>query len=175
MELVLVERSFAQPVTFEDIQKQEEAGSWCLDTYNVRFLRTFFSKDRRRMVCLYEAPDAEAVRSAEQQAKVPFERAWTCQILQGKDISADAAAKEYVIVERAFPSPVTADYISSAFRSARSCFDIHRASYLESFLGRDGLNMVCVFRAPDAEAVRTANNQAKAPYTDIWTPSPQTA
>jgi hypothetical protein len=84
MELVLVERRFEQPIDFQDIQVQEIAASWCLDTYNVRFLKTFFSRDRRRMLCLYEAPDAEAVRAAEEQAKIPFERAWTCQIFRAR-------------------------------------------------------------------------------------------
>src|SRR5262245_50559766 len=78
MEFVLVERRFEQTVTFQDIQKQEQRGSWCLDTYHVRFLKTFLSRDQRRMLCLYEAPDAESVRQAEAQAGVPFECAWTC-------------------------------------------------------------------------------------------------
>ena len=171
MELVLVERRFEQPVDFKDIEGQESAASWCLDTYHVRHMKSFFSKDQRRMLCLYEAPDAEAVRSAEEQAKMPFELAWTCQILQGENRQIHAAAKEYVIVERSFPSPISEEYISNAFSSARSCFDIHRTSYLESFLSKDGLAMVCVFRAPDAEAVRTANDQIRAAYTAVWTAS----
>ena len=175
MELVLVERRFEQPIDFQDIQRQETAASWRLDTYNVRFLKTFLSKDRRRMLCLYEAPDAEAVRSAEKQARIPFEHAWTCQILQNENVTTHATANEYVIVERSFPSPMTADYILSAFCGARSCFELHRTAYLESFLGKDGLKMVCVFRAPDAEAVRTANDQARAPYTDVWTASLHTS
>jgi len=171
MELVLVERRFEQPIDFQDIQLREIAASWCHDTYNVRFLKTFFSRDRRRMLCLYEAPDAEAVRAAEEQAKIPFERAWTCQNLRGDDLPMHAAAKEYVVVERSYPAPITPEYLSSAFGKARSCFEIHRTSYQESFLSRDGLTMVCVFRAPDAEAVRTANDQIQAPYTDVWTAS----
>jgi hypothetical protein len=70
MELVLVERR-SNSRAFED-PAQERANSLCL-TYHVRFLKTFLSKDRRRMLCLYEAPDAEAVRRAQEQAKVPFE------------------------------------------------------------------------------------------------------
>ena len=73
---VLVERSFAEGVELQEIQDIEEAGAWCLEARDVRFVRTFFSRDQRRMICLYEAPDAESVRLAQRQAGVPFDDAW---------------------------------------------------------------------------------------------------
>ncbi|MFY0990642.1 nickel-binding protein [Halomonas sp. C05BenzN] len=76
---VLVERSFTQPVALEAIQRLEDAGSACLQNHRVRFVRTFFSQDGRRMICLYHAPDAESVRLAQRQAGMPLERAWSCQ------------------------------------------------------------------------------------------------
>jgi hypothetical protein len=175
MEFVVVERRFEQPVEFIDIQEQEKLGAWCLDTYQVRFLKTFFSRDRRRMLCLYEAPDAEAVRLAETQAKLPFESAWTCHYLQGGEQPLHASAKELVVVERIFPEPITKEFVLTTFCSAGECMKLHRASYVESFLGQDGRRMVCVFRAPDAEAVRTANTQAGVPYSEVWTASLHTS
>lgn len=73
---VLVERSFDNPVTLQEIQAIEDAGIKCLESRKVRFIRTFFSHDRQRMVCLYEAPDAESVRQAQREADVPFDDAW---------------------------------------------------------------------------------------------------
>lgn len=74
---VLVERRFATPVTLEEIQAIEDAGAWCLESHRVKFARTFFSRDRKRMICLYQAPDAESVRLAQRQAEVPFEQVWS--------------------------------------------------------------------------------------------------
>jgi len=74
---VIVERYFAEAVELQAIQDIEDAGSWCLETRNVRFARTYFSADRRRMLCLYAAPDAESVRQAQREAGVPFAEAWT--------------------------------------------------------------------------------------------------
>jgi hypothetical protein len=74
--LVLVERAFAEPVEFDDVQALEDQGRWCLDQHHVRFLGTFFAKDRSRMICLYAAPDAEAVRLTNQRLQLPFERVW---------------------------------------------------------------------------------------------------
>jgi Nickel responsive protein SCO4226-like len=47
----------------------------------VRFLRTYFSADRRRMLCVYDAPDAESVRAAQQTIAMPVERVWPAQVL----------------------------------------------------------------------------------------------
>jgi hypothetical protein len=73
---VLVERSFASPVELADIQAQEDASQWCLDIRNVRFVSTYFSQDRQRMLCLYSAPDAESVREAQREAGMPVDRIW---------------------------------------------------------------------------------------------------
>lgn len=81
MAKIVVERLFEEPVEFETIQKMEEESQWCLDLYNVTFLHTYFAADRKRMICVYEAPDAEAVRSANRQAGVPVESVWSADVL----------------------------------------------------------------------------------------------
>jgi len=73
---VAVERSFREPVELDAIQAIEDAGVRCLELRRVRFARTYFSHDRRRMVCLYQAPDAESVREAQREAGVPFDSVW---------------------------------------------------------------------------------------------------
>jgi len=83
---VLVERRFDEPVTLQEIQEIEDAGIWCLETRDVSFVRTFFSSDRKRMLCLYRAPDAESVRQAQRQARVPFNDAWAFQTLGPGDM-----------------------------------------------------------------------------------------
>ena len=76
---VLVARSFAEPADFNAIQALEDAGKGCLDVHRVRFIRTYFSCDQKRMICLYEAPDAESVRIAQREASMPVERIWSFQ------------------------------------------------------------------------------------------------
>jgi len=73
---VLVSRRFGEPAVLAEIQAIEDAGGGCLEAHRVRFVRTFFSSDRRRMVCLYHAPDAESVRMAQREAGMPVERVW---------------------------------------------------------------------------------------------------
>lgn len=73
---VAVERRFEEAVALADIQAREDAESHCLEMRNVRYLQTFFSADRKRMLCFYSAPDAESVRQAQQQAGMPVESVW---------------------------------------------------------------------------------------------------
>jgi hypothetical protein len=73
---VIVHRTFDDPVALEDLQAVEDENIGCLETHRVRFMRTFFSTDRRRMACLYKAPDAESVRIAQRQANMPFDSIW---------------------------------------------------------------------------------------------------
>ena len=75
------ERSWAEAVDIADIQAMEDAGSWCLDTYNVKFVRSYFSTDRKRMLCLYAAPDAESVRQAQRQINMPMDSVWAFELI----------------------------------------------------------------------------------------------
>lgn len=73
---VLVARSFEAATAFEDLDAAEQAGASCLLTHRVQRVRSYLSADRRRMVGLYLAPDAESVRLALQAAGTAFERVW---------------------------------------------------------------------------------------------------
>lgn len=167
---VMVERDFDSPVAFEDIQSIEDAGAWCLEAHHVTFLKTFFSSDRRRMLCLYEAPDAESVRLAERKAGVPFDRAWSCVPLvpAAARSSASHAPLVSVIVERRFDRPYDVDEVHDMVRSGAWCFDQHRTGYVESYLAQDGMCMACLFEAPDMESVRLANRTLQFPVSRLW-------
>jgi hypothetical protein len=72
---VLVSSRFEAPVTLEELAAKGD-GAACLRDHRVRCVRVFFSIDRRRVLSLYRAPDAESVRIALREAKVPAERVW---------------------------------------------------------------------------------------------------
>ena len=78
---VAVERSWEEPVDIDDIQAMEDAGAWCLDAYKVKFVRTYFSTDRTRMLCLYSSPDAESVRVSQRQIHMPVDDVWSFELI----------------------------------------------------------------------------------------------
>jgi hypothetical protein len=80
MAIVVVERIFSEPVDLAMLQAAVRDNKGCLDLHQVRYIRAYLSSDRLRMVCLFEAPDAESVRIANRQAGIPYERIWTATI-----------------------------------------------------------------------------------------------
>jgi hypothetical protein len=80
MECVVVERLFDPGVTLQDVRLLDESSAWCKETYGIRLLQSYVSADGKRVICVYEAPDAEAVRVANRQAGAPFEIAWKAAV-----------------------------------------------------------------------------------------------
>ena len=85
MSRVIVERSLEDAPNFEAVQAMEDAVAWCLEEHRVQFIRSYFSKDRKTMVCEYEAPDAESVRVVQRTGNLPFERIWTAEVFEWSD------------------------------------------------------------------------------------------
>ncbi|HYP75918.1 MAG TPA: nickel-binding protein [Polyangiaceae bacterium] len=73
---VLVSWAFEEPLGPDELEAVSPNDNVCLVTHRIRLLRTFMANDRRRLVCLYLAADAESVRIAMRDAKHPIERVW---------------------------------------------------------------------------------------------------
>ncbi|MGI9522865.1 MAG: DUF4242 domain-containing protein [Hyphomicrobiaceae bacterium] len=65
----IIERNFAQKLelTKEANDKVEQIN----DEENVKWIFSFLSADKKKTYCLYEAPNAEAIRRAAQRANIP--------------------------------------------------------------------------------------------------------
>lgn len=81
MEHVIAERLFAESVDLGELEAMLRAGHPCMTTYRVRHLRTCVSLDGKRMICEYEAPDAESVRAVSKRLGIPYERIWTAKVM----------------------------------------------------------------------------------------------
>jgi hypothetical protein len=82
MPRIVVERTFATPQSDEDLTAGGIRERPCLTLYNVAWRRSLLSADRMRMVCEYEAPDAESVRKVQREAGNAFERIWSGDVIE---------------------------------------------------------------------------------------------
>lgn len=73
-----------------------------------------------------------------------------------------------VILERRFDPPLTDE--SHAELSARlsPCLDRNGVHWIRSHLSLDRKQLICLFRAPDAGAVRSALRQARLEHERVW-------
>jgi len=79
MVFLILEKEFDPPLTAETHDGESERLNPCLAAHGVRWLRSFISLDRRRMVCEFEADDSEALRSSFRSAGVGFSRVWAAE------------------------------------------------------------------------------------------------
>jgi hypothetical protein len=82
MPRIIVERSFDSPPSDEDLTAADIRERPCLHIYGVVRRRSLLSADRLRMVCEYEAPDAESVRKVQREAGNQFERIWAGSVIE---------------------------------------------------------------------------------------------
>lgn len=79
MEWVVVERDFPVPLSDEEIRRMHDEAQ-CVDLYRVTGIRSYLTPDRKRLVCIFQAPDAEAVRSFLRVNRSVRGSVWPCTL-----------------------------------------------------------------------------------------------
>ena len=74
-----------------------------------------------------------------------------------------------IILEQRFEGrPFDVERFNAAQRRNAPCLRVHGVYHTVSYVTRDGSRMICVFDAPDAEAVRRAARQLGLCYEGVW-------
>ena len=85
MARIVIEQVFAQPQSDEDFAEATARLTPCLDARLATWRRSYVSADRLRMICEYDAPDAESVREGLRAAGIAFERVWKAWVFTAED------------------------------------------------------------------------------------------
>jgi hypothetical protein len=172
MDLVMLERLVDPPIRLDDVPAMEQQAGWCMQQYRVRHVTSLLAHDGRRLTCSFLAPDAEALRSMLRLLAVPFAGVWPASVHAPADFDAaaplDAAGQGLVVVERSFAEPVEFATLQDLENEGAWCLAQHRVRFLRSYFARDRRRMICLYAAPDAESVRSAQRQAGMPFETIW-------
>ncbi len=59
----------------------QERNAPCLAIHGVRHVVSYVTPDGQRMICVFEAPDAEAVRQTARQLGYSFDSVWTATVV----------------------------------------------------------------------------------------------
>ena len=65
----LIERNFAERIEFT--KEAADRVTRINDEEGIKWLFSFLSPDKRKTYCLYEAPNADAIRAAARKANIP--------------------------------------------------------------------------------------------------------
>lgn len=82
MPRIVVERTFTTPQSDADMQRVANLERPCLAAYQATWKRSLLSADRMRMVCEYEAADAETMRRIQREAGAEFDRVWIGDVIE---------------------------------------------------------------------------------------------
>ena len=155
------------------VRAMEDGAAWCLDQYRVRHVMSLLSLDGRQLTCVFDAPDAESVRSVLRQMGQSVDPVWaaTVHAPPGVPVAGSLAgiAPPLMVVERRFAEPADFAALLGRLRDQPAwCLDQYRVQFLRSYMSKDRRRMICLYHAPDAESVRAAQLQAGTPVERVW-------
>ena len=90
MPLFLIERNFAQDLVVSDADAAHVRE--INDEIGIQWLYSFLSADKRKTYCLYEAPNAEAIRIAARRLDIPADAIIPVSELRPEQFGAGVAA-----------------------------------------------------------------------------------
>ena len=164
---VLVERHYEEPLTDADMAAMIEEGSGCLGLHRVHWNRSLLSSDGRDLICHFSSADAESVRIALKALGAQRASVWACTVHDAPGFTDDALALAKVLVSSRFEAPVVFDELT-AEGDGVVCLRNHRVHVVRTLLSTDRRRMLSLCHAPDAESVRIALREAKAPVERVW-------
>lgn len=174
---VIAELDFDPPITEDELRDRWREAGWCRDLYGVRHVESYLSGDGRRLLCVWDAPDAETVRQYYRTRSLATRAVWAAEVhgpdgplagLPARPAPAMDSAMVEVLVERSFEEPANLEELHAREDSAAACLEAYGVTYLHTFVSSDARRMVCLYDAPDAEAVRSAEREAGMPFDRVW-------
>lgn len=166
MEWIVVERNFEDPQTLSELRAKEDAARDCLVTWRVSWKHAYLSRDGRHMACLYQAPDAEAVRQTQRGAGLPFDHVYTCHRVVDEAIECPPGYST-VVAQRALPG-LGLEVVQALAADPNGCNKRNRILHFGAFLSLDGTRMICTYHSPDLDSVRRANHSNGTPHEYLW-------
>lgn len=162
---IILERSWDPPLTDAGMRSLAEIRHDCFRLHRVTWVGSMLSTDGSALVCRFHAHDAESARIALQKIGADISGLWPGTV---HDAPGRPAESGNVAVTRRFAAPVEFADVQAAENRAADCLAMHRVRFLRSFLSSDRRRMICVYGAPDAESVRTAQREARMPVDSVW-------
>ncbi|CAN1210218.1 DUF4242 domain-containing protein [Tumidithrix helvetica PCC 7403] len=168
MSLVIVETLSDSPLILEELTDPHSLVLKCLAERNATWRYSLLSSDRHRMICTFEAPDAESVRESYRKGGGFFSHIWSGELMLPESdppLHDDTSLK---IFEVTFSEGLTQEQWDEANRHVLPCYAERGVEWVQSYVSRDRTRVVCELNAPDAEAIREAHRKAGVPCDRVW-------
>ena len=164
---------FPTPMTLElwySLKKNKLLGD-CLKIHGVQGIQTLAACDGHRAICELEAPEAEVVRISCRTIDEPFKS--VCKVYpQGIDPPKASAATDdglaCILVDSTWEPPITEARLRASLQQVAPYLEKNGAHWQRSLVSADGSRTLSTFKAPHAEAVEQAYQQAGISFLRLY-------
>jgi hypothetical protein len=167
MSLVIVETQYDEPATFEQLNAEEERLIPHLSARQATWQHSLLSDDRHRMICIYEAPNAEFLRAGHDVANVFFNRIWDGEIFELETSQPQPSTVSRIVMEATYPALSSDDWEQIRGQLLQS-FSEQGVECLRIYLSSDRTTVIWELSAPDVQTVQAVQQQTNAPCDRIW-------
>lgn len=166
MSLVIVENPGEQLLTDEVLHEADQRVLPCLQARNATWQYSLLAVDRQRMICTFNAPDAESVRDSYRKAGFPSRTIWSGELIKLTDETQLNTMTRYVI-EGTYPSLSKTDWDEISQKMQRYCAE-HEIEWLQSYISRDRTKVIYELIASDITSIQEAPHQLGIACDRIW-------
>ncbi len=139
----------------------------CLELHHVRWLKSWVAADGQRMLCWYQAADAESVRLVLRQQGSAGAAVWAVEVTDAPQREAVGDVDHRLVVELPLDS-VASDDVSAFTSAAVAALEQAGAVAVRTFLSTNGGRLVWVAEGPDHRAVNERLRSAGIAAEDVW-------
>jgi hypothetical protein len=146
-------------VTAEAVAEAHQKDLEVQSRFGTRFLKYWVDEELGRVVCLAEAPDAEAVIETHRAAHGLLPDTVNA-VVEGLQAEAAGDRKLFLDVHRLGPGEVTAEAVAEAHQLDLQVQDTYDVNFLDYWVDEGEGVVWCLAEAPNAEALTQTHREA---------------
>ncbi|HIK43864.1 MAG TPA: DUF4242 domain-containing protein [Leptolyngbyaceae cyanobacterium M65_K2018_010] len=167
MALVIVETLADTPLTPENPTETDYQILDCLGARMGTWQYSLLSRDRLRMLCVFEAPDAESVRESYRRAGGTFDRIWSAQRVPPA-APPQPKGVPLTVIESIYPEDFTPEQWQVAHDALQTLDPEQGVAWVKSYLSLGHSRGFSELQAPNTEVVEAAYQQVGLPFSWVW-------
>jgi hypothetical protein len=152
-----------------DVQTMATQAGGCFNLHRVNWRHSYLSVDGGRMLCWYEAPDAESARIALRELGSDMNAVWAGTVLgDTSDIPVDGA----IVAELSFDEPLDPEARERLLDALARTLVSAGMTLVASFGSLNGAHVIAVVSGADEQAVRDALAGFEPAPASVWACTP---
>lgn len=157
------------PINLEDLPGMIQYAAGCFDLHHVDWKHSFLSADGRRMLCWYQAPDAESARLALRELGSNLHAVWAGKVT-GEGAKSPSISTANLLAEVLFTTPLSTDDLASHVAAVER----QGVTVVRGILSNRRTQWIGLLKAQDEQAARSALERAGLSAELVWPCTPVT-